>query len=162
MEEDRVMVYLYLVQHGEAVPKEADPERPLTQEGRVSVKKVASYIAMHANPSIDKIYHSGKLRAQQTAEIMARELKLEAKVEEGKELNPQSLPWGWVERLADIQENVMVVGHLPHLKRLTALLICQDESKQCVDFKNGGVVCLARNESGIWSLQWIVVPQIIT
>jgi phosphohistidine phosphatase len=155
-------MHLYLVQHGEAVPEEVDPERPLTLEGRDSVKRMASYIGHHGDMEIDRLYHSGKLRAQETAAIIARELRLEKRMEEGKELNPRSLPWGWVERLADMQENIMIVGHLPHLKRLTALLICQDESKKCVDFKNGGVVCLARNESGIWSLQWIIVPQIIT
>ena len=92
---------------------------------------------------------------------MARELHLQNKVEAAKELNPASLPWGWVERVADIQEHVMIIGHLPHLKRLTALLVCQDESKKCVDFRNGGVVCLFRDESGIWSLQWIIIPQIL-
>jgi len=154
-------MYLYLVQHGEALPKEADPERPLSQEGRAEVKKVASHLAAYSDISVQRIYHSEKLRAEQTAMIIARELHLGKRVEEGKELNPQSLPWGWVERLADIQENVMIVGHLPYLKRLTALLVCQDESKKCVDFTKGGVVCLFRDESGIWSLQWIIVPQIL-
>ena len=154
-------MYLYLVQHGEAYSKEADPERPLTLEGRADVRKVASHLAAGLGISIQRIYHSGKLRAEQTARIMAQELHQREKVEEAKELNPTSLPWGWVERLVDIQENVMIVGHLPHLKRLTALLVCQDESKKCVDFRNGGVVCLLRDESGIWSLQWIIVPQIL-
>jgi phosphohistidine phosphatase len=154
-------MYLYLVQHGEAVPKEIDPERPLSLEGEKTVRRIASYIAENNDKPIDRIYQSGKLRAEQTARIFARELKLEQKLEEGKELNPQSLPWGWVERLLEISENIMIVGHLPHLKRLTALLVCHDESKNCVDFTNAGVVCLARNESGIWSLQWIVVPEII-
>ena len=154
-------MYLYLVQHGEAVAKEVDPERPLTLEGRITVKKVASYLAALSEVSIQRIYHSEKLRAEQTARLFARELHLGRRVEVGKELNPQSLPWGWVERLADVEENLMIVGHLPHLKRLTALLVCQDESKKCVDFQNSGVVCLLRDESGIWSLQWIIIPQIL-
>jgi phosphohistidine phosphatase len=154
-------MYLYLVQHGEAVAKEVDPERPLTLEGRLAVKKVASYLAANSAVSIQRIYHSEKLRAEQTAGVFAKELRLGKRVEVGKELNPQSLPWGWVERLADVEENLMIVGHLPHLKRLTALLVCQDESKKCVDFRNGGVVCLLRDESGIWSLQWIIIPQIL-
>jgi phosphohistidine phosphatase len=154
-------MYLYLVQHGEAVNKDVNPERPLTEAGTAAVRKVFAYLARHTKVPVDIIYHSGKLRAEQTAEIIAHELGLEGRVEEGKELNPQSLPWGWVERLSDLQQNIMIVGHLPHLKRLTALLICQDESKQCVDFRNGGIVCLARNESGVWTMQWIVIPQIL-
>ena len=122
---------------------------------------MASHLAAGLDISIQRIYHSGKLRAEQTATIMGRELHLRENVAAAKELNPASLPWGWVERLADIQENVMIAGHLPHLKRLTALLVCQDESKKCVDFRNGGVVCLFRDESGIWALQWIIIPQIL-
>ena len=156
-----MVMYLYLIQHGEAVPKEQDPERPLSMEGRYAIKRMASHLASGADMSIEKIYHSGKLRAEQTAAIFARELHLQNSVEMAKELNPTSLPWGWVERLVDMQENVMIIGHLPHLKRLTALLVCQDESKKCVDFRNGGVVCLFRDESGIWSLRWIIIPQIL-
>jgi phosphohistidine phosphatase len=154
-------MYLYLVQHGKAVAKETDPERPLSLEGRTAVRKVASHLAKGGGLSPQKIYHSGKLRAEQTATILARELRLRGSIESAKELNPTSLPWGWVERLVDMQENVMIVGHLPHLKRLTALLVCQDESKKCVDFQNGGVVCLFRDESGVWSVQWIIVPDIL-
>jgi phosphohistidine phosphatase len=157
----RKAMYLYLAQHGKAVPNEQDPERPLSMEGRHETKRVASLLAKGPDISIQKIYHSGKLRAEQTAAIFARELRLQDRVEMAKELNPTSLPWGWVERLVDMQENVMIVGHLPHLKRLTALLVCQDESKKCVEFRNAGVVCLFRDESGIWSLRWIIIPQIL-
>jgi phosphohistidine phosphatase len=152
---------LYLVQHGEAVPKEVDPERPLTDSGRGAVRKMATYIAQYTDTRIDTIYHSGKTRALQTAEIFARELGLSDKIKEGKELNPQSQPWGWVEKLSDVRENLMIVGHLPYLKRLASLLVCQDDSKKCVEFRQGGVVCLERDESGIWSILWIIVPPII-
>jgi phosphohistidine phosphatase len=135
---------LYLVQHGEAMPKEANPERPLTDSGRSTVGKMAAYIARNTNARIDTVYHSGRTRALQTAEIFAGELGLSDRIKEGKELNPQSQPWGWVEKLADARENLMIVGHLPYLKRLTSLLVCQDDSKKCVEFRQGGVVCPIR------------------
>lgn len=154
-------MYLYLVQHGKAMPKEENPDRPLTSEGYKDVRKIASFLAMCPDVKISAIVHSGKTRAEQTAEVFAGALHLKGKVRAEKELNPESLPWGWVERLAKLEEDLMIVGHLPHLQRLSSLLICQDENKPCVEFRNGGVVCLKRNESGIWSLQWIIVPQII-
>ncbi len=154
-------MHLYLVQHGEAQPKEVDPDRSLTQRGARAVEKVALFLAQRSDIFLDVIYHSGKTRALQTAEILAKRLRPVKGMREGKELNPQSLPWGWVERLKVIEENIMIVGHLPHLNRLTALLICQDESKQCVQFYNGGVVHLERDESGIWTIKWILVPDLV-
>lgn len=138
--------------------KEENPDRPLTKEGYSEVRRVALFLVKYADVHIRSIIHSGKTRAEQTAEVFATSLHLKDRVKVGKELNPESLPWGWIERLAKMEEDLMIVGHLPHLQRLTSLLICQDENKPCVEFQNGGVVCLKRNESGIWSIQWVIVP----
>ncbi|MFW6139596.1 MAG: phosphohistidine phosphatase SixA [Spirochaetota bacterium] len=151
----------YLVQHGEARPKEQDPERSLTEKGLSEVKKTASFIARYKKAKIDYIVHSGKKRALQTAEAFAEALAPPGGVRQEKELEPLSTPWGWVERLADTEENVTMVGHLPHLKRLATLLLCQDESKQVIEFHYGCVVCLFKNESGIWTLQWMVIPDLV-
>ena len=56
----------------------------------------------------------------------------------------------------------MLVGHLPHLSKLTAQLVCQDENRTIVDFPASGIVCLGREESGTWSVRWMVIPQILT
>lgn len=152
---------LYLVQHAKAKQKEEDPERPLTENGISSISRVAFFAAQYTDITVTRIIHSGKKRALQTAEILAKELKPEKGIDRGLELNPISQPWSWVESLAQIEEDVMLVGHLPHLKRLTALLLCQDESKQIVEFKNGGIISLVRNESGMWTMRWMVIPQII-
>jgi phosphohistidine phosphatase len=154
-------MYLLLAQHGEAEPEEINSERPLSDNGVVSVRGVAAFIAENTDTKVKTIYHSGKKRAIQTAELFAKILKPSKGVVLGKELNPLSLPWGWVERLAKIEENIMIVGHLPHLNKLSALLLCQDESKPVVQFQKGAVICLYKNESGIWSIIWMIVPQIL-
>lgn len=154
-------MYLFLAQHGEAEPEEIDPERPLSDNGVMSVRRVATFIAENTDTRVRAIYHSGKKRALQTAGLFAEILKPLKGVVLGKELNPLSLPWGWVERLAKIEENIMIVGHLPHLNKLSALLLCQDESKPVVQFQKGAVVCLYKNESGIWSIIWMIIPQLI-
>jgi len=66
---------LYLVQHAEAKRKEEDPERPLSEKGRVDIRKVAVYIAGHINIKVSAIIHSGKTRARQTAEALAEYLR---------------------------------------------------------------------------------------
>ena len=62
---------LYLVHHGEAVPPGVDPQRPLSEGGSASVEQVAEKAAMQgAKPAV--VWHSGKLRARQTAEAFWR------------------------------------------------------------------------------------------
>jgi len=152
---------LYLVQHGQAKSKEEDPERPLTEFGENNTKKIANYISERCNVNINRIIHSGKKRSFQTSEIFSSRLKPPEGIVFEKELEPMSAPWGWVERLKYIGEDIMIVGHLPHLKRLSSLLLCQDENKNVIDFQNSGVVYLNRNESGIWSIKWIIVSSIL-
>ena len=61
---------IYLVQHGEAVAKEVDPERPLTESGRSDVRRMASFLGA-AGVRVSRIMHSGKVRAKETAELLA-------------------------------------------------------------------------------------------
>ena len=54
---------LYLVHHGDAVPADVDPQRPLSAEGRVGVEQVAGAAAQRAvKPAV--VWHSGKLRTR--------------------------------------------------------------------------------------------------
>ena len=64
---------LYLVQHGEAVPEDADPSRPLSETGNRDVARVAAFLAT-ADIRVSRVLHSGKLRAGQTAELCAAKL----------------------------------------------------------------------------------------
>ena len=63
-------MHIYLVQHGASKSEAEDPERSLTDEGRQTVEKMADYLTS-AGVSVDRIKHSDKLRARQTAGILA-------------------------------------------------------------------------------------------
>jgi len=152
---------LYLVQHGESKSKEDDPKRPLTEKGVFDVKKVSTFIKSFADVHVDNILHSEKLRAIQTAKLFAEKLNPDMGINRAKELGPLSSPWSWVERLAKINKDIMIIGHLPHLQRLSDLLLSQEADKRIIEFKMGGVICLMKNESGLWSICWMVIPQII-
>ena len=78
---------VYLVQHGEAKPKEEDANRPLTSRGRREVSLVSSYVA-GIGIRVAQIFHSGKLRARETAQIFAEQLHLEDQIKEIENLNP--------------------------------------------------------------------------
>lgn len=154
-------MHLYLVQHAAAKSKEMDPERPLSEQGWADIRKVAAYIAKHADIKLTRIYHSGKTRAQQTAEVLAQALNPAQGHDAAEGLTPKARPSIWVSRLADLTEDVMLVGHLPHMNRLASSLLAYDDTKHVVGFQQGGVVCLRRDEAGEWSLRWMVIPEIV-
>jgi phosphohistidine phosphatase len=153
-------MHLYLVQHAEAKPVETDPTRGLTPKGIADVQSVAAQLGK-LNLGIKSIYHSGKKRASDTASILTAELKPAKGSFEAEGLGPQDDPKIWQERLKAIDEDVILVGHLPHLRRLASLLLCGDSEKSVVHFKQGGMVCLNRMENG-WSLEWAVSPELFT
>ena len=66
---------LYLVQHAKAAPKEVDQQRPLTEEGLRDIQKIAGFIKP-MNLCVDYLWHSGKKRAAQTAEVLAKVIKV--------------------------------------------------------------------------------------
>ena len=151
---------LYLVQHGEAKPKDVDPERRLTEKGRRDVEKVAAFLRP-LGLAVAAVWQSGKPRARQTAEILAGALEAKAGVVERAGLAPNDPVAPVAEQFNDAAEDTMIVGHLPFMGKLAALLVAGDESAAVVAFRNGGVVCLERNDDGAWSVRWAVTPDVV-
>ena len=151
---------LYLVQHAKAASKDADPQRPLTEEGRRDIKKVAAFIKS-LTLSVDYLWHSGKNRAQQTAEILAEvvEVKKEMAAHEG--LSPNDNVTVLKDELISGRKDIMIVGHLPFLPKLASLLLTNSESSNTVAFKNGGIVCLDYSDDNQWRLDWLITPNIL-
>jgi len=147
---------VYLVQHGLAKDKNEDAERPLSGQGREDVTRCAGFLSLFEKPRPLKILHSGKLRAEQTAEMFAEAWGGIA-VERTLDLAPNDDPSVWSAHLASMSDDVMLVGHLPHLQRLAGLLICGDPGCETVCFRNGGVVCLEKKETG-WRVLWHINP----
>lgn len=137
---------LYLVQHGEAKSEAEDPDRPLTDRGAAHVREVADRATAAGLVAVDRIVHSGKTRARQTAEAWGERLGI--KVEEQDGLAPNDDASIWARRLTG--GNLMLVGHLPHLANLTALLLGADARQPA--FRNGELVGLEQGSSGGWTV----------
>jgi phosphohistidine phosphatase len=150
---------IYLVQHADAKKEEVDPSRSLSEKGVQDIKKTASY-ASRLNIEVYKIFHSNKLRAKQTAEVLSENLKPAKGVSEIDGLAPLDDPDIWAKRLKDIPDDIILVGHLPHLGKLASLLLSGDAAKNIISFKMAGIVCLKRDDTGAWSLQWMLTPEI--
>jgi phosphohistidine phosphatase len=151
---------LYLVQHAEAKREEEDPRRDLTEKGRIDIENVAHHLK-RLNLEVQQIFHSGKTRAQSTANVLASHLKPRAGVSEAPGLAPLDDPEIWAGRIAGMDEDVLLVGHLPHLGRLAALLMSGDKDRSIINFQMSGAVRLRRMEAGQWAVDWMVVPEII-
>jgi len=152
---------LYLVQHAKSKAKEEDPERPLTDEGREEIEKMAIFAGKNCGIEVRKIIHSGKLRAKQTAEILAGKLRPPEGCEEADGLDPMAEPSTWARKIEDIDENIMLVGHLPHLGNLAGVLLYGDAAKNPINFHNSAIIRLVRNSEPRWLIDWIIVPSLI-
>lgn len=150
---------LFLVQHAEPKRKEEDPTRPLSDTGWKNIRRIAEYAREHLRLEVEQIVHSGKLRAKQTAEVLAEHLNLPKGVMTDENLEPLADPKIWKERLAETTEDIMLVGHLPHLSKLVSSLLVDDENREVVAFKMGCIVCLKRDQQRRWTIQWMITPE---
>jgi phosphohistidine phosphatase len=153
-------VRLYLVQHGQAKTEDEDPERPLTEQGVVDVARVAGDAVERLGVRAPRVVHSGKARARQTAEVWGG--LLDAGVEEADALAPNDDPMTWVERVdaehrRGAADDLVLVGHLPHLARLAGMLLTGDPDHPVVRFRQGGLVGLERTDTG-WVVALVLPP----
>jgi phosphohistidine phosphatase len=149
---------LYLVQHGEACSKEVDPERPLTVKGENDVDNMAGFLGA-AGVKVDCVIHSGKLRAQQTAERLAGSLAPGVEIETSDRINPNDAPqdYDWLGEGAD----TLVVGHLPFMEKAVSYLTVGDTNLTFAAYQPGSVVCLESVENNRWRLNWMIRPELL-
>ena len=155
-------MHIYLVQHGVAVPKDENPEKPLSDSGRDDIKKMASFLG-RSRISAARVLHSGKLRALETALLLAEVLGPGNVVEEADSCLAPNDPTdelfaaidGWT-------DDTIVVGHLPFMSKMVSRLVTGDEEETVVHFKPGSVACLERGENGGgWTVQWFLRPELL-
>lgn len=152
---------VFLIQHGEAVAKEKDPKRPLSSKGKEQLEKVARLFSENIADPVSSIVHSGKLRAHQTAEILAKYLTPPDGVQKGENLEPLSGVAPWIERLSSAQKDLIIVGHLPYLGKLTSTLLGIDEGCNIMEFQPASIICLQRTPGGNWLLKPVFNPEIL-
>jgi phosphohistidine phosphatase len=150
---------LFLVQHGKSLPKDVDAERGLSPEGVADTERIAG-VARGYSVRVSVIRHSGKVRARQTAEIFASALQPEGGLEEADGLKPLDDVAGMAESMGNC-DDVMLVGHLPFMERLTSYLVTGSAERPVFSFQNSGIVCLDRDaESRSWVIKWTLMPKI--
>ena len=153
---------LFLVQHGISVSKDMDPERGLSNVGTEETKRIAMVARGYKIP-VQKIVHSGKKRAEQTAALYHQALVLETPMKIISGINPMDDVQIFASSI-EPQSNWMVVGHMPFMERLVSFLTTGSEHILVYQFQNSGIVCLDV-KSGVdntadWFIKWTLNPDI--
>ncbi len=151
---------LYLVQHGEAAPKDVDPDRPLTSAGRADVEALARFLERQG-VSADRVVHSGKTRARETAEALARGIAPQAAIETAAGLAPNDPVEPIAAEAQGMAEDTVLVGHLPFMARLASRLLTGREEPAVAAFRPGSLLCLERDEAGAWTVAWMIRPELL-
>lgn len=151
---------LYLVQHGEAVAKEIDPERPLRERGRRDVERMAKFL-QRGGVSVKRVLHSGKCRAEQTARLLAAALLPDGQPEPVEGIGPNGDVAAFARKLEDLRGDTLVAGHLPFMARLAAQLVTGNSEPGMLAYRPGSVACLDQGEDGKWLIEWMIRTELL-
>jgi phosphohistidine phosphatase len=151
---------MYLTQHGLAVPKDIDPDRPLSEQGRQDVRCLAELLG-HAGIRVAQVFHSGKTRAEQTAALLAAPLLPAGRPQARAGLAPNDAVESLYRESAAWTGDTLIVGHLPFLGRLASLMLAGDPDRPTLAFQPGSLACLETDAAGHWVLLWMVRPELI-
>ncbi|MES9947054.1 MAG: phosphohistidine phosphatase SixA [Candidatus Thiodiazotropha sp.] len=151
---------LYLVQHAEACTKEINPDRPLTEQGKQDIDRLATFLKQ-AGIHADRVIHSGKLRAVQTAQYLSNKIAHGIELEVSTCIKPNDNPKALDLQGEDWQKDTLVVGHLPFMAQLVSYLVVEDEGKLITAYQPGSVVCLERMNDARWQINWMLRPELL-
>ena len=151
---------LYLAQHGEACAKDVDPERPLSDQGRADIERLAGFLGQ-SGIEVERVIDSGKLRAAQTADLLAAAVAPLVELETSDRINPKDDPRAFDWEQAAGGRDTLVVGHLPFMARLVSLLVVGDPDRPMTAYQPGSVVCLERTSDGHWQINWMIRPHLL-
>jgi len=162
---------IYLVRHGIAYEPgspgyEDDTQRPLTDKGREKINKVA-HVLKRLSLKPDVILSSPYLRARQTAEILAKELKYKKdKIQFSESLLPTTKPESVIAEIIEKYnvEELVLIGHEPNLGLLISTLAAGDPDL-AINVRYGSVCCLSADDFRIErraTIEWLLTPKIST
>ncbi len=138
------MTELWLVRHGDAVPSDVDPERPLSPGGEAAIAAAAAARAGRMG-TFDLVASSGKRRARQTAEILGAAAGYPAdRVVDTETLGPNAPVDSFLGFLGTCAAagSVLCVGHLPSLADFASYFLTDGDPPH-LEF-DAGTVCRIR------------------
>lgn len=151
---------LYLVQHAEAMDKDQDPDRPLTERGEADTRNLGGFLE-RAGIGVEAILDSGKHRARQTAEVLSEHLTPGLPPEQMAGLGATDPVAPVVEGIRKGDRSLMLVSHMPLVGKLVGELVAGAEDRPPVAFTPGTAVALLWSGEEGWQVAWMVRPQLL-
>ena len=151
---------LYLVQHGEACKKEVNPHRLLTDQGEADIDRLACFLKQ-AGIQVERVIHSGKRRAEQTAEQLAQAIAPGVELEISGLMNPNDNPKAFDWQSESWDRDTLIVGHLPFMAKLVSHLLIDDENRLISAYQPGSIVCLEHIKATEWHINWMIRPELL-
>jgi phosphohistidine phosphatase len=151
---------LYVVQHGEAKPKEVDPDRPLSAAGVAAMERLAS-VLRRRGIAVGRVLHSGKTRARQSAALLSEALPGDVEPEVWPGLKPADSASDTAPGLRALDGDSLLVSHLPLVARLVSLLVAGREDLDLVAFRPGTLVALELDDDGGARIAFMLPPDIV-
>jgi len=151
---------LYLTQHGLALAKDVDSDRPLSEQGREDIQRLGDFLNK-SSLRVEQVIHSGKTRAEQTAAILAVTLLPDGQPQIRAGLSPEDPLESLSAELAFWSADTLIVGHLPYVGRLASLLLVSDPDRPTLAFRPGSMACIERDAAGHWTLLWMIRPELL-
>jgi phosphohistidine phosphatase len=151
-------LYLYVLQHGEAVPKEIQPDRPLSEQGIRDVRILARHM-QNMGVQLQNVFHSGKLRAQQSARLITETISPEIRPVQTEGLNPNDDPSMIIGDFEQMNENILIVSHMPFVSRLCSTLLTGTTEAEFASVP-GTLFCLEKADDK-WRLVYMLRPDFL-
>lgn len=151
---------IYLVRHGESLSSDVDPNQGLSVQGIRETEAMAFFLK-RIPFKVDEILHSTKLRAKQTAEILARLLAPDLALIQREGLKPNDPIEPIFNEIRTFDQNVMIVSHLPFLEKLLTKLTMGEEHVSPITLCGSCLICL-EGEGSSWQIAWVVSPKLFS
>lgn len=151
------MMRLYFVRHGEAEDlAPTDHSRELTERGKERIRKSAQ-VLRRLDITPEFIYSSPRIRANQTAELIAEALNMDVTITEDVNFG---FDWHNIKRLiANLKsrDEVMFVGHNPDMSQIVHNL-----TGATVGMKKGGFarIDIVNPKAKKGELVWLIAPKV--
>jgi phosphohistidine phosphatase len=154
---------IWLLRHAAAEDRAQsgrDADRTLTEDGHRRAREVARGLA-ELETGIERILTSPFARARQTAEPVARALKLAEQLRETQALEPDADPEEILQEVREEKvETILLVGHEPHLGALLGRLVAGRPGLE-IPMKKAAVARLAWEGSGPASLRALLPARVL-
>ena len=157
---------LYLAHEGYSISEKENARQPLSDEGRISLQKLASFLA-RGKFAITSVFHSNKLCAKQTAIILSQGLGA------GRVVQESPVPIDTDDDVRPLHKNLesnanlnfdgaLLVADRIFLDRFLSYLICREMEPALLVFDPGTFVSIERRaNTSQWIIQWVVKPNLL-